>query len=131
MREVVCAAIFHESKVLLVRKKQTWILPGGKPEGEEPHFNCLEREILKEEIPDSRLGKLTNICFYKSFEGKSPHVGDKVRTFVYFADFENYVESPKVGREIAEAKWVNNFTNYNLSKNAKKAVESLIREGYL
>lgn len=106
-------------------------MPGGKPELEEPHFDCLGREILAEEIPDSRLGKLTNIHFYNLFEGKTPHVGDKIRAFVYFADFENYVENPKVGREIAEAKWVDDFSDYNLAEPTKKAVESLIKDGYL
>ena len=83
MREVISAAIIHDNRILLVRKKQTWILPGGKPDGEESDIECLEREILKEELPDERLGKLTISKFYDSFTGKTPHTGDIAKVFVY------------------------------------------------
>jgi len=130
MREVISTAIIHDNRILLVRKKQTWILPGGKPEGEESHFSCLEREIT-EEIPDKRLGKLTISKFYNSFTGKTPHTGDIAKVFVYFANFENYVENPKTAREIDKAEWASNFSDYKLSESAEKIINSLKKEGYL
>jgi len=130
MRKVVNAAIIHDNRILLVRKKQTWIFPGGKPEGGESDINCLERE-LAEEIPDKRLGKLTIHDFYDSFTGKSPHMGDEVEVFVYFASFENFVEHPETAREIAEAKWVDDFSNYKLAEMLPKLVNSLKEKGYL
>lgn len=35
MRIAIGAAIINDGKILLVRKKQSWILPGGKPEQKE------------------------------------------------------------------------------------------------
>ena len=35
MRTVINAAIIQDKKILLVKKKETWILPGGKPDGGE------------------------------------------------------------------------------------------------
>ena len=48
MRTAIGAAIINEGKLLIVRKKQSWILPGGKPEPGESDLDCLCREVGQE-----------------------------------------------------------------------------------
>ena len=86
MRTAINAAIIKEGKLLLVKKKNIWILPGGKPEPDEKDLECLSREISVEELPGT---KLCNIRYYKDFEGQTPHKGDTLRAKVYFARTSN------------------------------------------
>jgi len=48
MRIAIGAAIIEDGKILLVRKRQSWILPGGKPEPKESDIECLCREVSEE-----------------------------------------------------------------------------------
>ncbi|MFB6246213.1 MAG: NUDIX domain-containing protein [Candidatus Pacearchaeota archaeon] len=43
MRKAINLAVVYDSGLLLVRKKNAWILPGGKPEEGEGHYETLER----------------------------------------------------------------------------------------
>jgi len=72
MRVAISAAVIRKGCILLVRKKKAWILPGGKPDGNENNIQCLLREA-KEELPGARL---TVLRFYKSIKGRTPHTGD-------------------------------------------------------
>jgi 8-oxo-dGTP diphosphatase len=84
MRKVICAAIIKDKKILLVRKKETWIMPGGKPQENENDLVCLNREI-SEELPGLKILKTD---FYKEISGKTPHVGDVINARVYLAEAE-------------------------------------------
>ena len=125
MRTAIGAAIIDEKKILLVRKRQSWILPGGKPEPDESDIECLCREV-SEELPGTQLD---NIRYYGDFEGRTPHTRDILRAKVYFADIKGKLCQPAA--EIAEYNWIENPSQYNLSDITSKIVDSLTKDGYL
>ena len=125
MRVAIDAAIINDNKILLVRKRQSWILPGGKPNPNESDLECLCREVI-EELSGTQL---KNIRYYGDFEGKTPHTGDVLRAKVYFADIKGKLCQPSA--EIEEYKWVNYTTQYNLSEITSKILKSLKGDGYL
>jgi len=127
MRTAIDAAIIKNSKLLLVRKELTWILPGGKPKIGENDLECLCREI-DEELSGT---KIKDIHFYNQFEGKTPHKGDLLRAKVYFANIDGQLYSVRNGDSISEVKWVNNFSQYNLSDITSKIVSSLQQDRYI
>lgn len=121
---MICAAIIQENKILLVRKKETWILPGGKPEQNESDLECLIREF-GQELPHL---KLRNIRQYKSIPGKSPHKKDNILTAIYLADASGEI-TPSA--EINASMWSDNPEALNLSDATHKAIISLRQDGYL
>ncbi|MEK6826455.1 MAG: NUDIX domain-containing protein [Nanoarchaeota archaeon] len=124
MRKVVVAAVIEDKKILLVRKRETWIIPGGKPESGEGDLECLIREF-REELPGSELKVLRR---YGSFEGKAPHKGDIVDVHVYLAEIRNL---DRASAEISEAKFVNDPEAYNLAEPAMKIIKYLRKDGLL
>ena len=127
MRTAINAAIIQDNKLLLVRKKLTWILPGGKPEMGENDLECLCREI-DEELSGTQI---KDIYFYNQFEGKTPHKGDVLRAKVYFANIDGQLYSVRDGDSISEVQWVNDFSKYNLSDITSKIVNSLQQDKYI
>ena len=127
MRVVVDAAIIKDGKLLLVRKRDSWILPGGKIEKGESDLECLSREVF-EELSGTRI---CNNMFYGEFEGKTPHRGDTLKARVYFANIDGILYGVRNGDSISEARWVEDFDDYNLSDITSKIVSSLMEEGYL
>jgi 8-oxo-dGTP pyrophosphatase MutT (NUDIX family) len=127
MRRAINAVIIEKGKLLLVKKKNTWILPGGKPETNESDLECLCREVA-EELSET---KLKNISYYKSFEGKTPHKGDILKAEVYFTDIDGKLYSTREGDSISEMKWTNEFSKYNLFDITSKIIKSLQNEKYL
>jgi len=125
MRLAIDAAVIRDGRILLVRKKQSWILPGGKPELNESDVECLCREI-REELSGTQLD---NIRYYGDFEGVTPYTGDILRVKVYFADIKGELCPPSA--EISEYAWVNNPSKYNLSDITSKIVNSLKDDKYL
>lgn len=124
MRKVICAAIIQRSKILLVRKKKTWILPGGKPEENEDDLSCLVREF-SQELP--RL-KLSNVRQYKAIPGIAPHKGDKILAIIYLADASGEI-TPSA--EINASVWSDNPNELNLSDATRETIASLRQDGYL
>lgn len=124
MRVAVGAAIIENKKILLVRKKESWILPGGKPEEEETETQCLIREV-KEELSTVRI---VDIHFYKAIEGITPHKGDLLQARVYLTTIEG---EAKPSAEINAVKWTEKPEELNLSDITRKIVASLRQDGYL
>ncbi|MEK6840067.1 MAG: NUDIX domain-containing protein [Nanoarchaeota archaeon] len=127
MRLAICAAIIDKHKVLLVKKKETWILPGGKPEFGETDLECLCREI-EQEMPGT---EITNISYHQEFQGCAPHTHDQIIARVHRAD---YISSPfQPAMEINDAQWIlyDNINKYNISDPTLKAIESLHAQGFL
>ncbi len=124
MRIAIGAAIINGGKILLVRKKQSWILPGGKLEPGESDIECLCREV-DEELSGA---KITNIKYYGDFEGITPNKGDMLRAKVYLADIRDKLCHPSA--EIVECKWIDDASKYNLGDITSKIVDSLKRDGY-
>jgi len=119
MRIAISAVIIRDKKLLLVKKKETWILPGGKPEKNEIDLDCLKREV-SEELSGT---KLRNIKYYNHFEGQTPHTGDILQAKVYFADIDGQLYPQS--EEIIDSQWVSDFSGYNLSDITAKIVNSL------
>ncbi len=126
MRTAINLASIKEKSILLVKKKDTWILPGGKPKQRESFFICIEREC-KEELP---LAKVVIGKKYKNFIGKTPHRGDLLTAKVYFGEITGNI-TPSA--EIVDAQY---FTKtlalkLNLSEITKKIIDLLVYENYI
>lgn len=81
MRVAINGVIIEDKKILLVKKKNHWILPGGKPKSaEESDYDCLDREVLEETGLE-----LLSTVWYNRFEGRTPNTGDVLEARVYFA----------------------------------------------
>jgi 8-oxo-dGTP diphosphatase len=123
MRTAVGVAVIQNNRILLVRKQETWILPGGKSEKGESDIKCVRREA-SEEL--SGVG-LKNLQFYETFGGLTPHTGDVLQVKVYLADVEGEVHP---SREINVAEWTSNPEKYNLSDITSKIIDSLRKDKY-
>ncbi|MBU1129669.1 MAG: NUDIX domain-containing protein [Nanoarchaeota archaeon] len=125
MIKAINLAIITEEGILLVKKKETWILPGGKPDfKEESDEQVLNREF-SQELPLTRI-KINE--FYKSVSGITPHKGYELEAKVYFGKLVGII---KPSAEINDARYVKNFQDYNLSDITKKIINSLIKDKYL
>ncbi|MFH1455023.1 MAG: NUDIX domain-containing protein [bacterium] len=123
---VVCVASIRKGKILLVKKRGVWILPGGEPENTESDLKCLVREI-KEEFP----GVVLKGCmFYKDVIGKAPHVEGKFFARVYIVGIEG---EPQVSLEITDVEWIGykNLEKYPFSEITQKVLDFLHKDGYL
>lgn len=127
MRTAINAIIINDRKILLVKKKLTLILPGGKPEKNESDLDCLIREV-KEELSGT---ELKNFKYYKEFEGITPYKKDILKAKTYFADIRGGINHPS--SEILEYFYIsfNDLINYNISDITSKIIYSLKKENYL
>jgi len=124
MRIAISAAIIEDKNILIVRKKDTWILPGGKPELDESDVNCLIREF-SEELPYL---KIYNFEYFNSFTGTTPYKNDELCAKIYFAETFGKI-TPSA--EISEAIFTKDPEKYNLSDITKKAIIALKEMGYI
>lgn len=91
MLKVINALVIENQSILLVRKNGVWILPGGKPKGNESDLECLSREV-SEELSGLQLN---NFSFYDEILGISPHSKSQVAARLYFAErVGNYKKIP-------------------------------------
>ena len=126
MRKVVSAVIIEHNKLLLVKKRDTYILPGGKPEEGERDVDCLGREI-GEELSGTQI-KVGE--FYDYFRGKAPHKGDIIENLVYFAEIGGRLGD--ASREVSDAIWVDSSRRLRLiSEITRKVFIQLIKDKYL
>ena len=125
MRKAISGVVIRDGKILLVRKNETWILPGGKPHEKESDIECLCREFGEElsgmEIEDIR--------YYDFFEGITPHKKDMLKVETYFCETSESVGKPS--QEINGVEWVKDFSHYNISDITNKVIESLKQDKYL
>lgn len=124
MRPVISLIAIKNNSLLLVKKKNVWILPGGKPEEGESELQCLNRE-MKEELPGLRV---KNLKRYKSFTGIAPHKGDKIEVIVYFGDVSGDIRSEA---ELNDSAWVNDIKNLNVSDTTESIFRNLKKEGLI
>ncbi len=115
--------IQHNYGILLVKKKNLWILPGGKPEEKENDYECLKREIMEE-----LKTKVSIKNFYKTFNGVTPFSNRLLEVNTYFGFFINDMIP---SREISDARFVSNPSEYPLSDITKKIIKSLRQDRYL
>lgn len=124
MKTAICVVIIEDGKILLCRKQQTWILPGGKPKPNEDDMKCLLRE-MEEELPDIRL---ENIKYFGNFQGIAPHKGYQLTAIVYIAEASGDI---RPSAEIDQAMWTDKPEELALSDTTHKIVLSLRQHGYL
>jgi ADP-ribose pyrophosphatase YjhB (NUDIX family) len=124
MRRAINAVIIKDKKILLVKKRDIWILPGGKPIWNESDYGCLVREI-REELSGTEIILKE---YYNSFIGKTPYKKDELEVRVYFAEIKGELNNPS--EEISEARFVNPY-DYPISDITKKIVDSLMRNNFL
>ncbi len=95
------AAIVTEKKMLVVRKassRDVFIIPGGKPEGDESHEQTLRRELREE------LGVEVDATVYLgSFEDTAEFEDMPIRMDIYRVQISG---EPKAASEIAEFRWI-------------------------
>jgi len=121
---VVALVVIEKGKILLVRKKDYWILPGGKIEKGESEIECLLREF-KEELPKVKIKRLQ---FYNVFYGNSPQRKKPIFLKVYLGEIEGEITPSS---EIEEACFVKDPLKLNLVNVTRKVILSLIEKGYL
>ncbi len=125
MRRVINAAIIKDNKILVCRKKRTWILPGGKPEEYESDKNCLRREIRKE----FKGTEIKDLVVYTQFKGTTPHSKTLLEASVYFANLDGELKG--VSNEIDCFYWAKGNSKLNFSDITKKIINSLVMDNYL
>lgn len=124
--EVVDVISIRGGRILLVKKRDFWIFPGGKRERREFARNCIVRE-LGQELPNSKL--TSELVFFCQFHGPNPS-GKKIRVRCYFGNVEGDI-SP--GAEISDACWVsrNEIFLYPLSEITKQIIGKLLAERFI
>ena len=124
MRIAIGAIIIDLGALLMVRNKNSWILPGGQIEGDESDEECLLREI-SEELPEMTA---EIVQFYGSFEGKSPNRGDHICVKAYFVQATGNI---RPGAEISESRWVTGTFDLPSSEPTIKIVHALQKDGHV
>ncbi|GEM_PF-992213 len=117
-------ALDGHRRLLMVRKKGIWILPGGKIETGESELICLIREI-KEELPRAQLRWFAE---GKEFFGQAPFGNHSIAVKTHFIEISGCIE---VANEIEAAEFVNakQIGNYPMSQVMADVVAHLIFEG--
>jgi 8-oxo-dGTP diphosphatase len=126
MRTAINALCIRDSSVLLVLKRSTWILPGGKPEAGETDLVCLAREN-GEELPKAIFVIDT---FYGEFTSTTPHSETELTARVYLAKVEGDL-TPSA--EISDARFfeLKELSSIKISQITKKILDSIVETGHL
>ena len=130
MVRVINALVIEDRKVLLCKKKEIWILPGGKKESGESDLECLAREI-SEELPGTELD-LDSAEIYGYFNGISPHRKQPIEVSVYLTE-RKVKNELKTFAEITEARFFcydEMVGNDSIMGETRKIIERLRRENY-
>ncbi len=104
---MINALAASQQKVLVVKKKNHWIFPGGKPQASETDIECLIREF-QEELPETQImiGKCLGI-----FEGVTPNRLAPVKVIIYQAQALGGITP---AAEISLAQWASLFQAFLL-----------------
>ncbi|MCL5012116.1 MAG: NUDIX domain-containing protein [Patescibacteria group bacterium] len=113
----------HE--LLLVKKGDLWILPGGKLKPHETDEQCLKRGV-KEELPFVRVTKVGDI--YGVFIGTTPHSHREIKEIVYQVSLRGDI----ILNRNLEARYVpfTGLVDVQLSELTWRVVSALIKSGY-
>jgi ADP-ribose pyrophosphatase YjhB (NUDIX family) len=125
--KTINALIIQDKKLLVVKKNDYWILPGGKLEYNEDDISCLKREI-GEELSNT---KLIIKNYYKTFKGITPKSKKFLESKCYFCEVEGEIGNPS--NEIVLKYFVNASCvhKYNFSKTTESIIVDLYKEGLI
>lgn len=107
-RAAVGAVVFHEGKVLLVRRGQApasgwWAIPGGKIRPGETFAAAAEREILEETNIRIRAGEVVWVFDHIEYDRE----GSLSFHYLIVDVLGEYIAgSPEAGDDALEARWV-------------------------
>ncbi len=124
MRRAVNAIIISDGRLLIVRKKDSWILPGGKIEPGESDEECLRRE-MSEELPKL---VISDLRYFAEFIGTTPHSKTELCAVVYLATATG---NTKPSAEINASKWTAEPEKFKLSDITSKIIAALRTDGHL
>ncbi|MBS3070929.1 NUDIX domain-containing protein [Candidatus Pacearchaeota archaeon] len=123
MNKAIRLVVIEDKKLLLVRKRDSWILPGGKPNEDEGGLECLLREIKEELQAEAIIGN-----FYDSFTGTISHKKNPWTEVIYFGKIKGIIYP---SAEINDARLISYFECYNLSNLTKNIIKALKNDKYL
>jgi 8-oxo-dGTP diphosphatase len=127
--KVIVSAIYinEDNKILLLKKKRVWIIPGGKPEPGENDAECLWRECCEEKLPSVWMEIKEK---YGEFEGIIPYPEQTVLAKAYFTKISGNFAP---GEKISESKFVSykDALKMKLSNVSAKILINLHKDGYL
>jgi len=126
MKTVIDGVCIRENRILLVKKKDTWILPGGKIEVSEEKEDCLIREF-KEELPNIGIS-IKGI--YKSFNGVTPFSKSEVIVETFFIEIMG--NDISTSREILDSRFFKKeeLMNLKVSDITREILNVLEKDGY-
>ncbi len=129
MNHVINGIILDNKRILLVRKKGIWILPGGKIKEGENELEALAREF-KEELSETEID-VRSASFYKEFHGLTPHTQTPASVRTYHLRTPLVIGEPSA--EIEAKSWMDSSEAYNypVSELTKSIILSLKRDLYV
>ena len=119
------AAIIKDSKLLVCRKKDLWISPGGKVEVGESDEECLRRE-LEEELQI----EMVSFRFLGKYEDTYiPDPSKKIHINYYIVEAN---KEPQASNEIDEIRWISSKDKLNMGSGIPKfMIPELIKLGLI
>jgi ADP-ribose pyrophosphatase YjhB (NUDIX family) len=108
---VIDVISIRDGRILLVKKRDFWIFPGGKINLGEDVYTCLVRE-LGQELPKSTL--MGGLVYFDEFFGKSPS-GKSIKVICYIGNVEGDILP---AAEISDARWMSQEEIFSNSKDA-------------
>ena len=114
-------AAIEKGKLLIVKKRDFWILPGGEKKQGEDLGECILRE-LGEELPQSRL--VDGLVYFDRFYGKSPS-GSVIKVVCCFGKIEGDI-TPANEDSILDAKWVSREELFSIYKDSLSEITQRI-----
>lgn len=125
MLEVIGLIQIENDKILLVKKRDVWIFPGGKRNLGETDTQCLERELMEELNVRVSIGN-----FYRTFRAIAPYGEGEIEIRNYFGYI---LGTPRLtpGDSVIDFLSTSNPERYNLSEAMQKSIKSLKEDHYL
>lgn len=125
MREVVCLAVTYNRRLLVVKRRGKWGLPGKRPRATELNIDCIFRVI--QEVPDLRLKDLIPLG---KFNGRNFLQWEPLKEKVFLAKAEkNFFDNYSKYNE--QIKWIKNLEGDVILKSTRKIFWVLKGEGCL
>src|SRR3989338_681587 len=121
----VGAIILKDRKILVAKKQDTFIIPGGRIEAGETEEECLRRELQEELGVDLRSAQ-----YFATFEdAASLDPGKRVRMTIYTATIQG---NPQPSAEITEIAYINSQHNLKIGGVLQKYIlPALLQQGQI